>query len=196
MLNGLRPPFVNDQANKLLGLDEEAFPGALGIGDKILIPNFSKPPEQQPQLPTLGVRLEETAEVHFLGADLAFEDAGGRAGAALFDIPVDVEGGSTDVKTVRGIPNLEQGLIVRMRTEKGTDTLYKKLGLQRIVGLNIVPIDLEEARFRFSEALEQDPRVASVPRVDFDDQGTDALIVDADAEIRGFTENARVRLAL
>ncbi len=196
LLNGLQPPFVIEMATTPLGLDEEAFPGALRLGDRVLIPNFSKPPTEQPLLPVLGARLEETAAQRFLGTDLALVDAGGREGAQLFDLEVDVEGGSVDFKTVSGLDNMSQALTIRLRTEQGTDVLYKKLGLPRVLGLNIVPVDVETARFRIVEAIEADPRVATVQRLDFLDSTDDALVVDMDVELRGFTEGTNVQLSI
>jgi hypothetical protein len=119
----------------------------------------------------------------------------GREGAPLYDIPIDFEAGATDAKTVSGIDNIKQAIILRLRTEKGSDTLYKRVGLGRIIGFNIVPVDLEQARFRFIEALTQDSRVAAVRRIEFGNED-DALIVDVDVELRGFTETNNVQTRL
>lgn len=193
IINGLRPPFIDEQADALIASDESPLPGTLGRGGKILIPNFSKPPVQQPQLPVLGARLEDSAEVQFLGIDMAFEDVGGREGAQLFDIPVDVEGGSVDVKTVRGLNNMKQSLIIRLRTEQGTDILYKNVGLPRIIGLNNRPLDLQTARFRLIQSLEADGRVAAVRQVLFENDN-DILNADITLELRGFSDSTNVQI--
>jgi hypothetical protein len=193
-VNGLKPPFLNEQASANLDRsDESPLPGSAGVGQKLLVPNFAKPPQAQPLLPVLGVRQEEPAEVHLLGSDLALEPAPGARG--LFDIPIDTERGSTDAKTVRGVANLRQAIITRLATERGTDTLYKRMGMQRVVGLGIAAIDLETARFRVSEAVGQDPRIASVRRIEL--ASTDDLLeIDLDAEVRGFTQSTRVSCEL
>ena len=208
LVNGLKPPFVNAQASlDLAAADEAALPGVLGIGSKIVIPSTAKGPRQMAVPTVLAVKPWETLEVHLLGRDIQVESLpGNRLGKPLYDIPIDVEGGSVDVKRIAGIPNLTQGLMLRMGTEKGSDTLYRRMGLDRILGTKQAPVDLESSRFRISQGLLQDARLASVRSVTFLglDSGTeapagepeDALIVDAVAEVRGFTESANVRIML
>jgi hypothetical protein len=193
-VNGLKPPFVNEQAAVNLDKgDESPLPGAAGVGQKLLVPNFAKPPQAQPLLPVLGVRQDEPAEVHLLGSDLALEPVPGARG--LYDIPIDIERGATDAKTVRGVANLRQAVVTRLAIERGTDTLYKRMGMQRVVGLSIAAIDLETARFRVSEAVGQDPRIAAVRRVELASTN-DLLEVDLDAEVRGFTQSTNVKVAV
>ena len=196
VLNDLKPPFVIAQADTDLTSEDAVLSGVKGTGDSLLIPTFAKAPKSLPLLPVLGVRSEKSAEEHLLGTDIAVELAGGRTGAPLYDIPIDVEGGSVDVKVVRGIPNIGQALTMRVNTEKGADTLYKKAGMDRVIGFNIQPVDLELSRFRFVECLGQDPRVSSVRSLDLDANQGDALIMDADVELRGFTESATVKSKL
>jgi hypothetical protein len=193
VLNGLKPPFVTEQATQDLLSTESPFPGAIGVGSRILVPTFARPPSQFPVLPVLGVKAEEGAEVQFLGSDLALEIVGGRAGAFLYDIAVDVEGGSVDAKVVSGIQNMVQALTTRIDTEQGTDLLYKRVGVGPVIGTNMLVADLESARAKISEAILADPRVASVRRLDFTGTDKNALIVDGDAELRGFTEAASIR---
>jgi hypothetical protein len=196
VLNGLKPPFIDAQAGADLGqTDESPLPGALGVGQRILVPNFSKPPQARPLLPVMGVAQDEAVEVHLLGSDLAFKPERGDP-RNQFDILIDTELGSTDAKVVRGKENLAQAVRLRLRTEKGTDTLYKKVGLQRIIALGITPVDLETARFRIVEAIQNDPRVASVRRLSFEQPGDDIVEVDTDVEVRGFTQNATIRAVL
>jgi len=209
VVNGLKPPFINKQASlDLTKADEAVLPGSLGIGDKIVIPSTSKGPVQLPILPVLGVKPWEPLEVQLLGRDMALElvEDISTPGNPKYDIPIDVEGGSVDVKLVAGLDNLAQGLTQRLNIEKGTDTLYKRLGLERVVGLNIAPLDLETTRFRLSQCIQQDPRIASVRQVIFQglDNDTeldpsiplDAVVADITAEVRGFTESANVRIVL
>lgn len=198
IVNGLKPPFVMEDASAdLSSSGDERVPGVLGLGDTILIPNFSKPPQEQPNIPVLGVRLEEPAEAQLLGTDLALEVVGGRPGAPLFDIPIDVEGGSVDAKKVVGVACLSQALDLKVRTEKGTDIIYKRSGIDRVIGFNHVAADIEQIKFRFSEAIQQDTRIATVRRVSFEQTGAgDVLTLDADVEVRGFSEPAKIRSEL
>lgn len=156
----------------------------------------------------LGVKPWETLDVQLLGRDIALRllSEESRLGKPLYDIPIDVEGGGTDVKLVGGLDNLSQGLANRLLTEKGTDTLYKRMGLERVVGLNLAPLDLETLRFRISQAIRQDARIASVRKIVFPGLDTDeeldssipldAVVSDITAEVRGFTDSANVRLTL
>lgn len=196
VLNGMKPPFVDGLANSpLAGTDEQALPGALGVGDKILIPNFSRPPVDLPHLPILGVNNDESAEVHLLGRDVALEVVGGREGAPIYGWAIDVEGGSVDVKTVEGVANLSQALQYRLRLERGTNVLYKRMGLERVIGFNNTNTDLELARFRVVQCVQQDPRVATVRTVTFTND-VDAVEADLEVALRGFTEGTTIRSTL
>ena len=194
--NALKPPFISELANADLTSDETPFSESIGVGSTILIPSFSKSLTQLPVLPILGVQREEPIASHLLGTDLALERVGGRTGAIQYDLAIDTEKGSTDAKRVSGLNNIGQVIVLRLRTERGTDILYKKVGLRRIVGTNIIPADLELARFHLIETLNQDSRIASVKRLELDTTQGDALVVDADVELRGFTETSNVRAEL
>jgi len=196
-LNGLKPPFVDSLANApLVPVDDPAMPGALGIGQTILIPNYSKPPSEQAQLPVLGVQPGEKADVHMLGRDVQLVQVGGREGAPIYDWAIDTEGGSTDAKTISGMANLGQALEFRLRVEKGSDTLYSQLGLERVIGLNSTAADLEMTRFRITQTVLQDPRIAHVRNVSLVDAGDSAIEADITAEVRGYTEGVTVRPVL
>lgn len=196
-LNGIKPPFIDDLASAPLSpVEQEALPGALGVGRKIMIPNFSKPPSAMAQLPILGVRAEEDAETHMMGRDVQLTKVSGRTGAPQFDWAIDTEGGSVDLKTVKGRNNLGQGLEFRLRVEKGSDILYKQMGLERVIGLNGTAADLEMVRFRIAQCVQQDPRVANVREVVLEDGGDTSVEADITAEIRGFADGITIRPAL
>lgn len=197
ILNGLNPPFVDDLASTPLDSDDPALPKVLGRGSKVLIPSFGTPPERQPLLPVLGVENEEDAEVHLLGADLKLERVGGREGAPLYDLAINSAQGSVDLKTVKGVANMAQAVQTRLSTEKGSDILFKRMGLDRMVSLNITPVDLETARFRFREAITQDQRIATARNIIFetgtDSAPADAVVIDATLELQGFSQSYTVR---
>jgi len=209
VINGLKPPFTNKHASlDLRKADEAAMPGVRGLGDRILIPSKSKGVKEMPNPATLGVKPEEPSDVRFLGRDFRLElvTTISNPGNPLYDIPIDVARGSQDLQTIQGVANLAQGLTNRVTTEKGTDLLYKRLGMQRIVGTKQVGTDLEMSRFRAIQALQQDPRIARVRKLTFQgiDPGTttdvgtppDALLIDSEVEVRGFTESANVRITV
>lgn len=212
--NDLQGPFLDPQGSQdLQAGDENALPGALGTGDKILIPNFAKAAADRPLLAVLGVRPQEDPLVHLLGRDVkaTLTSASGSTipsnlapRRVQFDLPIDVAGGSIDAQSASGLDNLVQGLLMRITTEKGSDIMYKRLGLGRAAGINQINVDLEIARFRIAECLNADARIASVGQVIFEgvDGGTeapagtplDALVVDAQLEIYGFADRQNVRL--
>lgn len=197
VINGLKPPFVDKQASaNLAATDESPLPGAVGIGRAILIPTFAKPPQQKALLPVLGAEPTEDAEAKLLGTDIALVPSA--KDPKLLTFAIDTELGSSDVKKVRGRDNLAQALMLRVSQEKGTDVLYKKVGTQRVVGLGILPVDLETARFRISEALLLDPRIAAIRKLTFlQPEGTsDVIEMDAELEVRGFAEPSTVTTAL
>lgn len=214
VLNGLKPPYLDNQASMPLvsaisdgsglsgiatGADESPFDGALGIGSKLLIPTNQKNSLQLPVLPVLGVQATEAAEVQFLGTDFELEAVTGIYGAsrAQYDIAINQDLGSVDAKVVQGIDNLKQMLILRLLIEYGTDILYKKVGLRRIVGTRFMGVDLETARYRIQEAVSKDPRIASVQQITFAQFGNaDQLDVDVTAVVRGFTESRKVTVTL
>lgn len=214
--NNLEPPFLDAQASQdLQTTDDKALDQALGTGDYLLIPNFTKSAAQRALTAVLGVRPSESPLVHLLGRDLAVVRTDTAGGAATsysapsrpeFDLPVDIAGGSQDAQVAEGIDNLAQGLLLRITTERGTDILYRRLGLGRVVGTNQAGVDLEIARFRIAECLGVDARISAVRTVTFEgvDAGTDApvnvsldtLVVDVELEILGFSERVNVRLAI
>lgn len=193
LLNGLKPPYINAQAGADLGGPDSPIPGVLGSGGKISIPSFGRPPQAFPLLPIVGVKQEESFEVQLLGREYLLVETEQRN---VFDWAIDVDHGSTDLKKVEGLDNLAQGLVTRVTTEKGHNTLYKRLGTERVIGLNQADVDLETARFRIVEAVAADPRVSTVRRISFEAveaEPADAVIVDADVEIRGFTQGANIK---
>lgn len=191
--NGMQPPFVNDLADAPIG-DESVFHAAISTGGTILIPNYSRPLQKQPVLPVLGVRPEKPAPVHFLGSDLKMSIVGGRPGAPLFDWEVDVEGGSVDARQAEGLENIKQALQMRLATEKGSNQLYKRVGVERIVGMKNIAVDTETARYRLTQALMGDTRVAAVRQIKFNANG-DALEADITVQLRGFNQPTTVRVS-
>lgn len=188
-VNGLKAPFVDAMATTQLAGPSNPIPGILGVGDPILIPTFSRPPRSQPLLPVLGVKQDEGFEAQLLGTDYLLEEDD----QGLFDWVIDTDGGSTDLKTVTGRDNLAQGLRTRVTIEKGSNILYRSLGLERVVGLGNIDVDRETARLRLSAAIEADPRVSTVRRIDFADSVADALVADVDVEVRGFSNAITAR---
>lgn len=173
-------------------ITETGLPGTRRVGDTILIPNFSSPPAVSANPVTLGVRLEEPAVIHALGRDLRMDPVD----RDTYDLVVDVEGGSVDLKAVGGVPNLQQALRTRIITERGTDVLYRNLGAARVVGLGVTEVDLETAQIRLGEAILGDPRVAGLQAIKLELEAPDSVVADVTAEVRGLQRPERVVLAV
>jgi len=210
--NGLKPPFIDNQANMPLvssmsdgsqtsgsatGADEAAFDRVLGVGSKIVIPSNTVSSLDLPILPVLGARLEETTEEQFLGTDTELVGERNLSGSdrVLYDVPIDTELGSVDVKLVSGMQNLGQVILTRLRVEQGTDLLYQRFGTQRIVGLGMTAVNLENARFRVLESLASDPRLAGITDINFDYEN-DVFQVEMFVQVRGFSDVRPLRVLL
>jgi len=181
LFNSLRPPYITDRGNRL--------PGTLAVGDRILIPSFAAPPAVTTNPATFGVRTSEPGAVHALGRDLLLADTAVRD---QWDLVIDAAHGSTDILTVDGVPNLSQAMQTRIRTEQGTDILYRQLGCARVVGLGVTEVDLETAKIRLADAVAADPRIAAVTSVEFQLDQPDSVLADVTAEVRGFMRPEQV----
>jgi hypothetical protein len=125
-----------------------------------------------------------------LGTDYALAPTSERKDQ--YDWEIDTAHGSVDFKKVSGVDNLAQGLTTRLTTTKGHNVLYKKLGLRQAIGFNQVDIDAQMGRFFVVTAITEDPRVASVNRLKFTDEGPDVFGLDAYVQPRGFSQGVSV----
>ena len=178
VFNNLQPPFISE-----MGL-----PGTVTVGDRILIPNFAKPPEVRANIAVLGTRGDQPGDEHALGVDVLVSDAGN----GFYDLVIDEEHGSVDVKDVRGVANLQQAIRTRLITERGHDVLYKSLGVHRVVGLGLTVVDKEVAQLRLIESLQADPRIAAVRGISFENEPSDTLTAEIDVEVRGLARPEKV----
>jgi hypothetical protein len=149
VLNRLKPPYISTSG----------IPGTATIGSEILIPSTNPPPVQRTLTPVLGVDPEESGAERLLGADAKLTRV---AGTDTFDIEIDVEGGSEDIKLASGVDNLKQGILSRLRTEKGTNQLYREVGVDRIIATQDAALNRDIVLFRIAQAVRADPRVVAV----------------------------------
>jgi len=87
------------------------------------------------------------------------------------------------------VPNLVQACLMRLTTEAGTDHLYRRLGRKRTIGT-----DRELAAYRITEAVNADPRIASIANVRIRQSTADAIDLEFDAAVRGFSDAVTVEL--
>lgn len=185
LFNSLQAPYIT----------EHRLPGTVCIGDVILIPTLSRADGNRFSTTTLGVSPEDPGAEQLLGTDFLLSEAS----RGRYDWVVDADHGAVDGKHAVGIENLKQGIRTRSITERGSCPLYPNLGTQRLVGVGVTAIDLEVVQYRIVEAIQADPRIAGVRRVELtetDGAGDDAIDIDIEAEVRGFTEPQRLRTTI
>lgn len=182
LLNDLEYPY----------LTEGGLPRTRKVGDAILIPSKAEAPKRRFETPVVGVASDKSSEVRALGTDIALEEVGG----GLYDIPIDTDHGSNDFKYVSGLDNLKQALVCRLTTERGTDPLYKNLGMDAVIGMPIPAVQLEMIRFRATQAVEADPRISAVRNLALDNVVDDKLVTEIEAEVIGLTERTSISIGV
>jgi len=166
--NDLRAPYISD----------EGLPGTKRYGDPILIPTESRGGSDGSIRSAGNADLRGSQDEATYGRDLELEfDGNGRA-----DLKVDTALGSTDMRTVVGVPNLQQAVNVILSTEQGTNLLYLQVGFPRIVGQRGTLERVLNAQLAVAEAIQRDPRIERTRGVDFS-ADLDALTVEIDAVI-------------
>ena len=158
------------------------------------MPNFQRPPQERALLPIIGVPITAGLEEKLLGRDLRLTRS--QSNAPQYDLTIDTAGGSADIQSISGISNLQQALEIRLIQEKGTDPLYRSVGLRPIVGYNAVPVDQELIQFRIVQSILEDPRIASIKKAEFATPQSDAIEVTIDANVFGLSSAATIRTTL
>jgi hypothetical protein len=178
VFNDLQPPYIS----------QSKLPKTLSVGDKILVPSTARAPEQQASPVVFGVPQSASADEHVLGADFELVDDG-----VSYDWAVDAESGNSDFKIARGVACLNQGLKLRIVTEKGSAIMYQTLGTARVIGLGLTPVDIETIQIRLVEAIQEDSRVNAVRNVQFQNgPPDDAAFIEMDVEIKGLSRSEKI----
>jgi hypothetical protein len=166
IVNRLQPPYITNGAQ---------MPNTLQPGDTISIP-VKRPTTPTRVFNTGGeIGVGDSAAEAALGTDfeLIQQDNG------QYAWEVDTAHGATDGKTVSGIPNLSQGLGVRLREVQGDMILTPHVGLPRTVGANPFFSGEEEARWAVRQQMIADPRINRLLKLVFEADG-DVLSIGAD----------------
>lgn len=201
MLNGMKPPFIDRQADAPLAGstsgDESPFAGTLGLGDEIVVPSNMESPLTMTLLPVAGAEPTENLATQVLGTDFKIAPIATTLDSSrtLYDIPINTELGSVDAATVSGLDNLSQVLTTRVLIEKGMDALYQNVGVARIVGLGFKEVDVHLIKFQITEALLADPRISSVQSIEMTQQD-DALDLRIVVNVRGYNESRVLRVTI
>ena len=182
VLNNLTEPYIS----------RDGFPGTKKVGDRILIPSFEAPPQNRTITPVLGVAPNVDAEDRLLGTDFQLVRLTDRPGD-FFDYAIDVEGGSNDIKVVRGRENLKQALLVRLRTERGTNQLYRNVGVDRVIATAVPGVDRSQILFRIGQAVRADPRIVDISQVK-GQVDLDTVTIDMNAQVIGASGRQAINL--
>ena len=175
IVNQLRPPYITNGAQ---------IPGTKQPGDRMLIP--IKQAGKTPNTLTTGDPSVGASQIDdLLGVD--FERI--RIGKNSFGWEIDPASGGTDVRKVRGIANLGQGLEGRLRTIQGENILYPNFGIPRLIGGRNDGADVVNAKYNARQQVLADLRVESVGTLQFV-QDKDSLSIEMEVRPVGFT-NAR-----
>lgn len=176
-LNGLEAPYVSNTG----------LPDTVGVGDRILIPSIQPPPVQRSLTPVLGVDPMASGAERLLGTDLKLLRTGDVNNTV--DLEVDVESGSTDFKLVSGVENLSQALLTRVETEKGTNQMYRYVGVDRIVATAAAALNRDVTIFRIAQAVRADPRVVAISNLRTGPGSSlpDAILIDLDVQPINFS---------
>jgi hypothetical protein len=179
--NSLRAPYVTAGTR---------LPGTVAPGDSIMIPipdALSNPDTLTTGNPGTGGSQIEA----LLGVDFErHQNANGQFGWAI-----DTAGGSTDVRKVRGVANLEQALDGRLRTTEGENILYPQFGMPRLVGNRALGDDIVNTRYLIRRQFLADRRVERVVSLRFLTDN-DALEIEADVQPVGFTSTRTIARTL
>lgn len=176
LANQLQAPYITDGAK---------MPGTLQVGSRVIIPlrqAVGDPDTLTAGEPTLG----DSQADQFMGRDFELQPLGN----GTFDWAIDTAAGSTDVRRVVGVPNLEQAIGARFATEQGQNILYPSIGLPRLVGSDGRTDSLINIRHESRRQILADPRIKRMKSFKFKVDG-DKVELEASVVPIGFT-NERV----
>jgi hypothetical protein len=108
---------------------------------------------------------------------------------------VDVAHGATDIKKVRGIDNMAQGLASRLRTTQGENILQPSVGVRRSVGQKQFGDNVAEAVMVTRQQVLADPRVQRLISLDFETE-LDAIDLSMRVQPLGYSTARVVRIPL
>lgn len=198
--NGLKLPLADSVSSMLLvsAADTGDTAGMLSLGQTLYIPNYEVPSSNLPDLNVVGSKPDAPADVQILGTDFALTFAGANgtysgSTESLLDLQLSADG--RDVKTIGGVPNLEQAILIRLTTELGTDTLVPSLGLQPIVSLSLAVADAQTIQYRLRSTLLADPRITSCGTFNLTALGTDGVAVEGTVQATGLNQATNVSLS-
>jgi len=180
-INDLRAPYIHPAG----------LPGTLRPGDQILIPSRASRQTARTLPVVRGTDLLAPETHRLFGVDWRLEPSSD--GSGLYDMVLDeANNAGKDVKRVAGIPNLEQAVGTRLRTNKGDSAMYRELGTNVVVGMGNTVVDTETARLHMTSAVQDDPRIVTVSGVQLAPRGPDSIDVEFNASVYGLSDRVNI----
>lgn len=148
VINDLAPPYFTEAGGA----------GTLGPGDEVLIPVADAGDRDTGAVVGSGYL---PADVILYGRDLAI-DMEHYERTGKFDLKVADSHGSLDAELVEGVPNVVQGTLITVETERGTTIYLPDIGIRRSVGKKGTLNQVVLAALNFREAILADPRIEAI----------------------------------
>lgn len=201
ILNDIKPPYGSAVDRRAAGPGQlDGFSGALTYGQTILVPSTSPPPEQVGNDAVLGVAPEAGQAEQTFGRDLQLRRVDSGNGDPRYDLDLGSHTGLPDLATHAGIDQLSQAVEQRVVQAQGSSAMFPDFGLAALVGTGYASIDETLRDFRIAQALQADPRVASLDQLQVSlgrpGQVADALYIDATVTAVGNSAQAQVGVAI
>jgi len=176
LANRMKAPYITSGAQ---------IPNTVQPGDRISIPI----PDNQQTADTFTTgNTDVGAQIDaLLGVDIERE----RLPNGKFGWAIDTAKGSTDVRKIRGLANLGQGLEGRLRTERGHNILYPQAGPRRQIGNRIAGDDMVGAQFEYRQQLLADKRVQRITSLNFTND-LDVQTMEASVVPLGFSSERTI----
>lgn len=184
-VNNLRPPYFSpDGAGDTLAFGSPIlYPTTSGgvPGTTINTATISKEETASPTQNTLGPVQQA------YGRDLRLRSVPvSNAGLALTDFSINQKG---DLSTIVGVPNVEQGIILKFSAEKGELLAHPGYGAAFPIGSKATPRAISDFRSQTESTILSDPRVSQIANLEFIVDGdtilvqSNVLLLDASTSI-------------
>lgn len=178
-LNQIAPPWsVAADAVAVAGNEVDGQSGLLTYGTDILIPSTQPPAAQAGSPVVLGAKPTVSADEQAFGRDWLLTRISGAPGEPLYDLTLSETG---EISQVAGPDVVTQSVEQNLVHQRGDVTLFPDVGLESVVGTGATSVDGALIRYRITQALLADPRVAGVSSLAVGPGvfAGDALLIDA-----------------
>lgn len=175
MLNDLKYPYISSTRST----------GVLQYGDKMLVPKI---PDGDDIVNSVDDTLTDSNReslspiVKKYGRDLQLVDEGGwGSGEGVADVKVSQRG---DLDVIEGVPNVEQGVMIKFGTEQGELAMHPEFGAAFPIGTKLVLGRIQDFAINTRRTFLSDERISDVDRLKVY-TSRDRVYVQARASLKG-----------